>query len=179
MERYDDIYILFRNDPDKAIEHFVDYGINEGRQASESFDVTSYRNQYADLRVAFGWDNYPAYYNHYVFNGQAEGRHGTGCNTLQNPVHSFFNVDFSPVYDYYYYNGHYPDLENAFGGDDVALFSHYLTNGLYEGRQASANFNLWTYIYNYEDLRNAFGWDLAAYVLHYINYGQYEGRIAV
>ena len=179
VESYDDIYMLFRNDTNGAIEHFVNFGMKELRQASENFDVTSYRNQYADLRAAFGMDNYPAYYYHYLFNGQAEGRQGTGCNTLQNPVHSFFNVDFSPVYDYYYYNGHYPDLVNAFGGDDVALFSHYLTNGLYEGRQASANFNLWTYIYNYEDLRNAFGWDLAAYVIHYINYGQYEGRIAI
>ena len=65
------------------------------------------------------------------------------------------------------------------GGDDVALFSHYLTSGIYEGRQASSNFNLWTYISNYEDLRNAFGWDLGAYVLHYINYGRFEGRVAV
>ena len=179
VESYDDIYILFRNDPDKALEHFVGYGMNEGRQASENFDVTSYKNQYADLREAFGWDDYPAYYYHYLFSGQAEGRDGTGCDTLQNPVHTFFGTDFSPVYDYNYYLDNNPDLRIAFGENDVSLFGHYLYYGLYEGRQASPNFNLWTYIGNYEDLRNAYGWDLAAYVLHYINYGQYEGRVAV
>ena len=179
VESYDDIYILFRNDPNKALEHFVGYGMMEQRQASENFDVTSYKNQYADLREAFGWDDYPAYYYHYLFSGQAEGRDGTGCDTLQNPVHTFFSTDYSPVYDYNYYLDNNPDLRIAFGENDVLLFGHYLNYGLYEGRQASPNFNLWTYISNYEDLRNAYGWDLAAYVLHYINYGQYEGRIAV
>ena len=102
-----------------------------------------------------------------------------GCDTLQNPVHSFFALDFSPVYDYNYYSSNYADLTGAFHGDDVALFKHYLTYGLLEGRQANANYNLWTYINNYGDLRDAFGWNLAEYVLHYINYGQYEGRVAV
>ena len=179
VNAYSDIRKYYGNNAERALAHFVNSGISEGRQGKSTFNVQSYRNQYSDLRAVFGWNNLPAYYNHYLFYGIREGRNGVGCNTLQNPVHTFFAVDFSPVYDYYYYNGHYTDLYNAFGGDDVALFSHYLTSGIYEGRQASSNFNLWTYISNYEDLRNAFGWDLGAYVLHYINYGRFEGRVAV
>jgi len=179
VNAYSDVKNAFGKNANSALAHFVNFGMQEGRQAKESFSVQSYRNEYADLRAAFGWNNLVAYYNHYLFNGVREGRHGTGCNTLQNPIHVLFNVDFSPVYDYYYYNSHYPDLAYAFGGDDMSLLIHFLSHGIYEGRQASANFNLMTYINNNEDLRNAFGWDILSYIIHYINFGQYEGRVAV
>jgi hypothetical protein len=48
-----------------------------------------------------------------------------------------------------------------------------------EGRQAKADFNVYSYMEKYEDLRNAFGDDLKAYYVHYINYGQAEGREGV
>lgn len=174
-----DLYIPFHNDPAGALEHFVNFGMNEARTAKNSFDMKSYRNRYPDLRAAFGWNNTRAYYNHYMSNGIHEGRIATGCEYVVNPVHTFLGTDFSVVYNYEFYNNNYEDLKEAFGGDDAALFNHYLYNGLHEGRQASPNFNLWTYIGNYEDLRNAFGFNLPAYVIHYINYGQYEGRTAL
>lgn len=59
---------------DRALlRHFVDYGMPEGRQASEGFDVYSYRARYPDLRAAFG-SNLKSYYTHYLTNGQYEGR---------------------------------------------------------------------------------------------------------
>ena len=67
----------------------------------------------------------------------------------------------------------------AFGDNDMDYFAHFLTNGMNEGRQASAGFNVWTYASNYADLRNAFGWNLSGYYLHYINCGKKERRIAV
>ena len=174
-----DLYNTYREDSKGAIEHFVKYGMDEGRHAKETFDVMSYRNQYDDLRRIFGWNNLSAYYNHYMTYGMWEGRSGTGCDSLQNPLHTFWGVDYSAVYDYEYYNNHNYDLILAFGGDDEASFYHFLSNGIYEGRQASSNFNIWTYMVNNPDLCLAFGWNIPSYLTHYIYYGQYEGRIAI
>lgn len=64
------------------MEHFINYGMNEGRMAKKSFDVTSYYNEYPDLRAAFG-KNWKSYYLHYIQHGNKEGRNTTGCNTLK------------------------------------------------------------------------------------------------
>jgi hypothetical protein len=53
--------------------HFVKYGMSEGRQAGNNFNVRVYKNNYGDLRAAFG-NNLKAYYIHYVRYGKAEGR---------------------------------------------------------------------------------------------------------
>ena len=54
-------------------EHFIHFGMAEGRRANETFDVFRYRTSYADLRSAFG-DDLKAYYEHYIEYGQFEGR---------------------------------------------------------------------------------------------------------
>lgn len=59
-----------------ALQHFVYYGMSEGRQASPStFNVFVYKARYTDLQVVFG-NNLKAYYMHYITNGKAEGRTG-------------------------------------------------------------------------------------------------------
>lgn len=58
-----------------ALSHFVYYGMSEGRQASESFNVVVYKNRYVDLQNAFG-NNMKAYFTHYLTAGKAEGRSG-------------------------------------------------------------------------------------------------------
>lgn len=57
----------------KLFEHFYNYGMAEGRRASENFDVTVYKNNNSDLVDAFG-DNLKQYYDHFIQNGKAEGR---------------------------------------------------------------------------------------------------------
>ena len=47
--------------------------MREGRQASANFNLSAYKNNYSDLRQAFGDDNV-AYYNHYIATGMKEGR---------------------------------------------------------------------------------------------------------
>ena len=47
-----------------------------------------------------------------------------------------------------------------------------------EGRQASADFNVYTYMNRYRDLNAAYGSDLKMYYQHYIKYGISEGRSA-
>ncbi len=179
IENYGDIYANYRNNPEGAIEHFVNYGMNEGRQAVATFDAKSYRNRYQDLRCIFGFNDLPKYYMHYIESGKNEGRDTSFCGTIIDPVHGVFGVDFSSVYDYEYYKSNNQDVYMAIGDDDIALFRHFLENGMNEGRQASENFNIVAYANNNPDLIYAFWINLPEYYYHYINSGKAEGRIAI
>ncbi len=68
-----DLKKVYGNNPTGAFNHFVKYGMKEGRQASPNFNVEIYKANYADLRNAFGND-LPSYYKHYVQFGIKEGR---------------------------------------------------------------------------------------------------------
>ena len=59
--------------PAGVLSHFVIYGMKEGRQASSRFNVSYYKQNYEDLRNAFG-DDTRAYYTHYMSYGLSEGR---------------------------------------------------------------------------------------------------------
>lgn len=173
-----DVKAAFGNDDVATLRHFVDCGMNEGRQANSNFNIWGYKNRYLDLRRAFG-NNLSQYYRHYVSCGRAEGRDASYTDRVFNGEHEFFGIDFSLVYDFNYYQEKNPDIRAAFKNDDVATFCHFLLCGMREGRQASAGFNIHTYANNYPDLFAAFFLDLPAYYLHYINCGFREGRIAV
>ena len=159
-----------------AIKHFVEQGMAQGKRASDKFDVYSYRNAYGDLRVAFGAD-LKQYYYHYITSGYNEKRVATGVTELQNPVKSYNGVDYSRVYDYYYYITKYPDIKNAFNGDDVQTLLHFINCGMNEGRQGSDKFDVFSYKNAYGDLRSAFGTDLKQYYYHYISNGYAEKRV--
>lgn len=175
ISAYPDIKNAFGNDDEAVLEHFITYGMREGRQGNSSFNVTSYLKQYEDLRRAFGSD-LKSYYLHYINYGRYEGRQGIGCDVLQNAITSYNGIDYSAVYDYNYYINTYDDLRRAFGNDDAAVLKHFVDYGMNEGRQAKAEFNVYAYRDNNPDLQNAFGNDLKSYYLHYINYGRSEGR---
>lgn len=80
------------------------------------------------------------------------------------------------VFDEKYYADTYPDLKAAFGYNREALWTHYISNGIYEGRRMNGFLNITLYRYQNADLNAAFGnnWDL--YLWHYLNYGIKEGR---
>lgn len=84
--------------------------------------------------------------------------------------------DTTYVFDPTFYANKYADLKQAFGTNASALFSHWVTYGLNEGRQAHPTFDVIAYKNRYVDLQNAFGNDLKAYVLHYLKYGRKENR---
>ena len=73
---------------------------------------------------------------------------------------------YRAVFDASYYSAAYPD----------ALLNHFISFGVKEGRNASAEFNPQAYRQRYEDLQAAFGSDMAAYCRHYVAYGKAEGR---
>lgn len=72
---YPDIRVLYGNDPQAALVHFITYGMSQGRQASANFNVYTYKNNYTDLQNAYGAD-LKKYYMHFVSCGNAEGRNG-------------------------------------------------------------------------------------------------------
>ena len=99
------------------------------------------------------------------------------------------------------YADEHADLRAAFGYNHDALWQHYVTFGMQEGRAAystdgeratysaapaapaagsvltSENFDSARYANDYKDLRCAFGYDHAALWNHYLQFGKREGRI--
>ena len=169
-----------------ALDHFINYGMSEGRRGSASFDVQSYFNEYPDLRAAFGFD-LVKYYEHYVTAGKAEGRHGTGCSKIEGYATTINGVDYSSVYDPSFYLSNNEDIRNAFSKrspagvvmiDDAAVLRHFVSCGMAEGRRGSESFDVLSYYNRYPDLRRAFGANLTALYGHYLSSGRAEGRIA-
>ena len=169
-----------------ALDHFINYGMSEGRRGSASFDVQSYFNEYPDLRAAFGFD-LVKYYEHYVTAGKAEGRHGTGCSKIERYATTINGVDYSSVYDPSFYLSNNEDIRNAFSKrspagvvmiDDAAVLRHFVSCGMAEGRRGSESFDVLSYYNRYPDLRRAFGANLTALYGHYLSSGRAEGRAA-
>lgn len=73
FNEYQDVANVFGMNPDKLLEHYVEYGMKEGRNASATFNAVHYKNNYADLKKAFGGD-LAAYCRHYIEYGKQEGR---------------------------------------------------------------------------------------------------------
>lgn len=176
-DRYTDLKTAFGNDDSALLQHFIQYGMAEGRQGSSQFDVYSYKNLYPDLRAAFG-NNLKSYYMHYISSGKSEGRKATGVNTLQKPITTYNGIDYSAVYDYNYYLKKHSDLAKIYTNDDIGLLAHFVNCGMSEGRQAKDSFDVFSYRNQYQDLRVAFGNNLKSYYMHYISNGKAEGRKA-
>lgn len=178
IEHNADIKQAYGDDDMAVLEHFVNTGMNEGRWASEEFNVNTYKNRYSDLRRAFG-NNLREYYIHYINNGKKEGRSGSGTSEVEDAVTNYGGIDYSSVYDYQYYVDHNPDIKEAYGEDDAAVLDHFVNCGMSEGRQGNADFDVDYYRKEYDDLRKAFGDDLKKYYMHYISNGINEGRNGV
>lgn len=176
-DRYPDLKAAFGGDESALLQHFIQYGMAEGRQGNSQFDVYSYKNLYPDLRAAFG-NNLKSYYMHYISSGKAEGRKATGVNTLQKPITTYNGIDYSAVYDYNYYLKKHSDLAKIYTNDDIGLLAHFVNCGMSEGRQAKDSFDVFSYRNQYQDLRVVFGNNLKSYYLHYISNGKAEGRKA-
>ena len=184
LNKYPDVNEWANGSKDKALDHFINYGMSEGRRGSEAFDVQSYYNEYPDLRAAFGTD-LASYYSHYLMYGKKEGRHATGCSKLKGAATKAGGVDYAPVYDPEFYLSRNGDVEKSFtkstyGGvtvvDDSAVLRHFINYGMSEGRRGSEAFDVYSYKTRYLDLRKAYGSNLKGYYLHYLEYGMKEHR---
>jgi hypothetical protein len=114
-EQYPDLKEAFGDDEKALYNHFLKYGLKEGRNMSPILDVVAYREAYGDLDAAFG-DNWDAYVEHFLTFGAYEKRDE---GVLFNPVE---------------YAAAYSDISAAFGNDLKAITNHYKTNGRSENR---------------------------------------------
>lgn len=85
------------------------------------------------------------------------------------------NVGFNAAY----YATHYPDVVELCGTDAKALYDHFISSGVQEGRQASKDFNVLVYKQNNADLQEQYGDDNLAYYQHFVTVGATEKRIAI
>jgi hypothetical protein len=113
--QYPDLKEAFGNDEKALYNHFLKYGVKEGRNMSPILDVVAYREAYGDLDAAFG-DNWDAYVEHFLTYGAYENRDE---GVLFNPVE---------------YAAAYSDVSAAFGNDLKAITNHYKTTGRSENR---------------------------------------------
>ncbi len=125
------------------------------------FDAQFYAQTYPDVANALGTDE-AVLYNHYVQSGKAEGRKATADSAAQSTpaqvtaqsgrsaiyrlsdkqmkdvlYHVFDTGEGEGVYfDEIQYAAVYPDVAASVGTSHNALWKHYKTKGIYEGRQA-------------------------------------------
>lgn len=114
-DQYEDLEKAFGNDAEALYQHFLNYGLKEGRNMSPILDVAKYRKQYKDLDKAFG-DNWDAYVDHFFNYGINENR------------------DNGTAFDVKKYVSSYEDLSKAFGKDYKKAAKHYLEHGKKESR---------------------------------------------
>ena len=152
LASYDDLADVFGTNLGAAFDHFIYFGIGEGRRPS--FDATAYLAANTDVLAALGQDRTVAT-QHYLDHGRFEGR--------------------AVSFDGLQYVASHPDLIRAFGPDAAAGTGHFVAAGFREGR-APDSFDAAQYLANYSDLRAVFGSDQQAATLHFITNGFAEGR---
>lgn len=87
LASYGDLQTAFGNNPSKLLEHFVTYGMKEGRCATPAFQIQIYMDNNPDLIDVFGTSDLSAYYTHYIKHGKSEGRvAGTGAPVASPPL---------------------------------------------------------------------------------------------
>jgi hypothetical protein len=141
----------------------MEFGVQEGRTASPSFDIKVYVSQNADIKSAFG-SNYRQAFYHYITFGIFEK-----------------NRKASHFYEGSYYLSKYSDLSRAFGSSSKAYIKaakHFNEFGVYEQRQAIASFSVLKYKNFYPDISAVFSNNWLKYYIHYIQFGIKEGRTA-
>ncbi len=112
---YSDLKATFGYNESSLRNHWLTYGIKEGRSGSPILDLKYYVKNNGDLKAAFGTD-YKQAYQHFLNYGCSEGRTS------------------SPYYSADYYHKKYSDLANF---DNISLINHYVQYGINEGRSAN------------------------------------------
>nr|MCR5722956.1 hypothetical protein [Lachnospiraceae bacterium] len=72
-KEHEDVAKIVGKNANALFNHFLRYGIFEGRAASKDFNVSAYKSSYGDLQKAFK-DDIISYYLHYAKFGKAEKR---------------------------------------------------------------------------------------------------------
>ncbi len=119
VNQYADIKAAYGNDEAKLYDHFINYGIEEGRSASPWFDVKFYMNQNGQGFREEMKGNYEKAFNHFLTNA--------GSSTL---------MKLSETFDAAYYADQNPDVEDTV----LALLEHLVKEGSKKNAPASTTF---------------------------------------
>lgn len=163
---YDESFYLSRN-PDVAAlvaggvlssgyQHFITFGLNEGRNPSVLYDNAFYLNQNPDVAANVG----PAGgLTHFLNVGHREGR------------------DPSALFDQSDYLLNNPDIAGAVSNGSLASgFQHYVIAGVDENRLPNLSlFDAQFYLSNNPDVAAA-GFNNSTAITHFALLGQFEGR---
>ena len=84
---YSDLQAAIGYDYTGLLNHYLVYGLKEGRSGSAEFNCLAYKNNYADLQAAFG-ENLSAYCTHYETYGKKEARNAAGNAAGQTTAQS-------------------------------------------------------------------------------------------
>ena len=164
QERYADLGELNNQ---QLFQHFVTFGINEGRQGSSFFSINTYLENSRDLQQ-IGFSNEQAL-EHFIRFGVEEGMPSKRLSF----VHQFQNIlQRNLVYSSLYYRSQNPDL---WGFNDTQLFEHFQDFGRDEGRRASPYFDVNSYLASNPDLQQA-GLTNKQAIAHFIAFGFEELR---
>ncbi|MGD1932183.1 MAG: beta strand repeat-containing protein [Leptolyngbyaceae cyanobacterium] len=215
-ELFDEIYYLAQN-PDIAAavaqgtfatgyDHFVQFGITEGRNPSAYFDEAFYRAHNADVAAAIANGSLSSGLMHYLSFGHWENRDPSALfdasdYLLNNPdvstavASGAFASGFEHFIEFGDYEGRLSTLlfEEAFyqqQNADVAAavqagaiasgFEHFISFGQQEGRAPSSFFNESAYLSGHSDVAAAVqAGAFSSGFEHYALFGRAEGRVAV
>lgn len=175
-----DLKAAFGNNYLAAKEHFVTFGIGELRKSSAEYWGEYYRKNNGDLANFSGYKLVMHYYTH-GYNEERKANEGNVVKPVpQTPItQPAWNGNIQNiVFNASYYGDIYPDLREAFGNNEQALYHHWITFGIKEGRMGSPVFDPIYYLNHNQDLKNAYGNNYVAALEHYQTFGMKEGRKA-
>jgi hypothetical protein len=184
----------------QALDHLVNFGLNEGRVFSPAVDLDFYRRNNPGLAAA-GLTTRRQLYDHLSNFGIRESRPFSlvfdpafynnsnrdlapagvlGSEALFNHYQNFgINEGRASAiaFDPNFYRIANPDLQQA-GLNNRQLVEHFQFIGVNEGRTSSPNFNARFYLAANPDLQQAFGFNFRQAFEHYLSNGIQERRIA-
>ncbi len=184
---------------ESGYQHYVNYGIPEGRDPSMFFSEQYYRARYPDIAAAVDSGAFGCGLEHFFLYGTWEGRDtlfneqryltmypdvaaavagGSFVSGFQHyiSVGAAGGRDGPALYQESYYRAKYSDVEMAVQlGSFTSGLEHFIWYGRFEGR--SPSFDEQEYLDTYTDVRDAVdnAWFACGFD-HYILYGRFEGR---
>ncbi len=120
-DRYPELKEAYGTDEDKLYEHFIHYGIEEGRCASPFFDVSFYSNYHSQNLQEQMKGDYVKAFKHFLSN----------YNSTQL-------LNLSPQFNASYYASLHPEAVEQGNNTTFALLQHYISNGYKTGERGSS-----------------------------------------
>ncbi len=125
--RYPDVKNAFGSDEAKLYNHFLQYGIEEGRCASHYFDIKFYMSQNSAKMADYCKGDYEKGFAHFLKYAYLETElTGGGAKKL------------SAKFDCKYYYNNYPILKELGLKNEFEILQYYVTTGKAAGHQATA-----------------------------------------